>query len=472
VDVPVSLFQEPQHAEVIRKIVRVLQCALQFAIFLKNEERGIADSLRHRILEMRDEQQDMFEELIELREAVASKLGAASHRRRTKEASPLSFECPLCRNVYPTLGPLQSHMTKRHRFPPGMLPPDAVAKSQPWIMQSAELESSRLTSAHVMAIRDAVTSVRHSVDELATTVKVDREVQKRYEKLRQEDVLNSPPQLATKGDSEMLAVLKSHQTRIDFLEQLLQEMRSTGSQDRPLTHPALHVSNVRPRTPPSPTSGVSRPVPTKSKGFHAKLLRSPVVMPSSLDEHPTENISLFTSIRHRGVPKPAQDRPPVHDLSAQLKTPNSKAMKTDPSDPSIAMSNDAVLSESTAQHLVSATSQEVSELRPSRDSISAVHHDLTVASQSVVSSLTKEQSSKSVGEDTSTSSPASSTTTTSGGTARLTRTSSAPVVEHAEIAATPQQSVAAAHSAPATPQDQQRRTKKGFFASLFSRSQK
>ncbi|RNF09729.1 zinc finger protein [Trypanosoma rangeli] len=125
---PEEWFFSEKSREMTEKVCHVMQCTIQYLVYCQRQfEAEVADAQR-RAEELREERDELFEELVVLRETVAqmrqrrvsnSRDGmnagiAVSHHLSCVEKSGRFFTCSLCGNGYPSSSSLESHLNKRH----------------------------------------------------------------------------------------------------------------------------------------------------------------------------------------------------------------------------------------------------------------------------------------------------------------------------------------------------------------------
>lgn len=259
VDLPDHLFSSSETAATIRRLFLVFQGAIQYCKFRERQADFTAGQYKSKLKSAKKELGELFDELVELREATAlMRLGAHKGKLRStahqspKSEKPKGFSCYLCGNAYPSSGPLQSHLRKRHSISVE-LAQHASARCGVDVYQSAvELQQREMnreredTRAREMeSLKHEVTRVRTAISDLATKQGV--EAQREIEFSR--DVLSSsiqqvqsilaaaataspPPQqpvqvvLTQQSNDNLLSKFEAQERRMQELEYLLQARRT------------------------------------------------------------------------------------------------------------------------------------------------------------------------------------------------------------------------------------------------------
>lgn len=178
VDLPDDLFSSSEHAATIRRLFLVFQGAIQYCKFREQQATFEVGQTKSKLKASKKELSELFDELVELREATAlMKIGrnrqnrgaAASHReaddRRETLEERRGFSCYLCGNMYPSAGPLQSHLKKRHSIS-AELAQKASARCGVDVYQTAiELQKNEILrereESRVRELNDLKTEVTH-----------------------------------------------------------------------------------------------------------------------------------------------------------------------------------------------------------------------------------------------------------------------------------------------------------------------
>lgn len=135
VDLPDDLFSSSEHAATIRRLCLVFQGAIQYCKFRERQASFEVGQFKSKWKASKKEVGELFDELVELREVTAlmklkhgSTRNGGSHRTRNSNSNGdrrgggetleerQGFCCYICGNAYPSSGPLQSHLKKRHHI--------------------------------------------------------------------------------------------------------------------------------------------------------------------------------------------------------------------------------------------------------------------------------------------------------------------------------------------------------------------
>ncbi|RNF26413.1 zinc finger protein [Trypanosoma conorhini] len=128
VRLPEEWFFSEKSRAMTERVCHAMQCTIQYLAYRQRGlEAEVADA-RGRADELREERDEVFEELVALREVAARMRrrcapngqdgvgaeAAAPHHPLRVDSSGRSFACPLCGNGYPSSSSLESHVKKRH----------------------------------------------------------------------------------------------------------------------------------------------------------------------------------------------------------------------------------------------------------------------------------------------------------------------------------------------------------------------
>ncbi|ESL05796.1 hypothetical protein TRSC58_06542 [Trypanosoma rangeli SC58] len=176
---PEEWFFSEKSREMTEKVCHVMQCTIQYLVYRQRQfEAEVADAQR-RAEELREERDELFDELVVLREAVAqmrqrrvsnSRDGdglnaeiAVPHHLSRVDTSGRLFTCSLCGNGYPSSSSLESHVKKRHhRGAQYATMTAAAAAAQNKVVVDTPLPSDTLITelaslkAEVTALREAM----------------------------------------------------------------------------------------------------------------------------------------------------------------------------------------------------------------------------------------------------------------------------------------------------------------------------
>jgi hypothetical protein len=189
VDLPDDLFSSSEHAATIRRLFLVFQGAIQYCKFRERQAVFEAGQFKSKLKSSKKEVSDLFDELVELREATALMRLGSHHRqnggavarrrgnddRRETLEERRGFSCYLCGNSYPSSGPLQSHLKKRHSIS-AELAQKASASCGVDVYQTAiELQKNEILREREEArarelndLKTEVTHVRLAMSDMAT----------------------------------------------------------------------------------------------------------------------------------------------------------------------------------------------------------------------------------------------------------------------------------------------------------------
>lgn len=335
VDLPETFFASTSSAQMIQRFVRVMQGAIQYAKFREEEaERSVARA-ESKVKALQEERKQMFEEIVELREAVSlmrlsqhrgsSPRDARSKSKRPQQfVSPLptKFQCYICGNEYPSANPLQSHLRKRHHVQSD-LAQHAAARCSSGVFQEAVLrqpmvELTQSTNAELSAIRTEVDVVKQAINHLVSHENgLQKEVERASQQFssslmqvhnwmleaKQAPTVNPPPvqviipptpapqpqdqkgpnNSSASENAMAIQMFQTQQKRIESLEAQILEMSRLNTtlttHDRQRT---LSPNLVTPVAMPVSAAPISSQHASKSKHSTTPVLSQPPAFPTSV----------------------------------------------------------------------------------------------------------------------------------------------------------------------------------------------